>query len=508
MRILTKKQAKELDLMAMVKEGIPGEQLMGNAGMAIAKLAEEITASNANMAIAVVCGKGNNGGDGFAAAQILKDCGRNIDVYSLYPESNITGDAKTFYSKLIEAGQEVQFIAHSPTKNISYSLIIDAVLGTGVRGELQSEITSWIRWMDEQNSQILSADIPSGLHADTGLVNPICVTANKTVTIGYPKIGMLHNDGPDASGEIVTADIGFPNLLEKKKDMHWSIFDDSDMKTLFPKLPRNSSKHSQGKVLLIAGSKGMTGAAVLAGIGAMRTGAGLVKACVPESLNTIFETKMTEVMTIPCEDHDLGRLQMDNIKLLKSAIKWCDCVVIGPGIGNHSSTKNMVEKIVVTSNIPMVIDADALEIFYDNDQLLSKVEAPFIITPHCGELSKILKVGKTHLENNFPEMASNLSKNINGVLVAKNAPTITLKGSHGIFNPSGNSGLSTGGTGDVLSGMLGSLMAQGFDPFIASQIGVFLHGKAADICARELGQRGMIASDLLNTIPKAIALYE
>ena len=508
MRVVSRSQAKELDAFAMNKRGIPGEFLMKNAGKAIAGLAFELTASALNPTVAVICGKGNNGGDGFAAAEYLKKWGREINVFSVGEESTIKGDAKHFYSRLIECGHIVKFNKRPPSGKSSYSIIIDAVLGTGVKGKIRPEITPWIRWINHQDSLIISADIPSGLDADTGSINPSCVLADKTVTMGFPKLGMLVHKGPEMSGAIVTADIGFPNLPNTLKGMQWSVFDDSKIMDLFPPLPINASKHSQGNVLIIAGSKGMTGAAVLASMAAMRSGAGLVKACVPESLNSIFEIKMTEVMTIPCDDQNTGFLLLDNFNSVMDALDWCDAAVIGPGVGTDSSTQALVKKVILSSNKPMVIDADALKPFFGNIRLFSEIKAPYIITPHCGELSKILKKDRLHLESNFPGSASRLSKEINGILVAKNAPTLCCNKKKGVINSSGNPGLATGGTGDVLSGILASLLAQGLEPFTAAKIGVFLHGKAADMCTKELGQRGMLATDVLHAIPKAISFYE
>ncbi|MDP6532725.1 MAG: NAD(P)H-hydrate dehydratase [Candidatus Marinimicrobia bacterium] len=508
MRILTKTQAKDLDVFAMKSKGIPSDFLMENAGRAIAGETFEMTTSALKPSIAVVCGKGNNGGDGFAAAHFLKKWGREVDVFSTCPEASIKGDAKQFFEKLIAAECVVKFIKRPPTATKSYSVIIDAMLGTGASGTIRKEAAAWIRWINKQDAKIISADIPSGLGSDNGSFDPVCVKAEKTVTMGFPKLGLMIYKGPESAGEVVTADIGFPKIPNNLKGFHWSVFDESTIEDALPALPKTASKHTQGNVLIIAGSKGMTGAGVLASMAAARSGAGLVKAVVPESLNTVFELKMTEVMTIPCKDNGIGILTGDNFRPIKDALNWCDVAVIGPGLGTDRATLALIKKVVLSLKKPMVIDADALRMFYGNIQLFSKIKAPFVITPHCGELSKILNMERKNLEVDFPETSSKLSQKISGTLVAKNAPTITLQKKNGVINSSGNSGLATGGTGDVLSGLIGGLMTQGMDPFFASQVGVFLHGKAADIVSGKTGKRGMIASDLLDAIPEAMAMYE
>jgi len=508
MRILSKTQAKDLDVFAMKSKGISGNFLMENAGRAIAGETFEMTASELKPSIAIVCGKGNNGGDGFAAAYFLNKWGREIHVFSTCPEASIKGDAKQFFEKLIAAGCMVKFIKRPPSATKSYSVIIEAVLGTGASGTVRKEAAAWIRWINKNDAKIISADIPSGLDSDSGSFDPVCVKATKTVTMGFPKLGLMIHKGPECTGEVVTADIGFPKIPNNMQGFHWSVFDESTVEDSLPALPKTASKHTQGNVLIIGGSKGMTGAGVLASMAAARSGAGLVKACVPESLNPIFEMKMTEVMTIPCEDNGSGSLCEDNLETILGALNWCDAAVIGPGLGTNVSVRELVKNVLFSSKKPLVIDADALRPFYGNIRLFSKIKAPYVITPHCGELSKILKMDRKILEETFPKSASKLSQKIRGILAAKNAPTITLRNKEGVINSSGNPGLATGGTGDVLSGLIAGLMAQGMEPFLASQLGVFFHGKAADIVQKANGKRGLIASDLLDALPEAMASYE
>lgn len=508
MRILTVKQSRELDRIAMQKNYIPVEELMKNAGRHLAGIVKEQSANELEAKIAVVCGKGNNGGDGFAAAGFLVDWNCNVDVFCTVQKKDIKGAPKHFYSLLEEKGQEIRFIKAPPRKHGKYIVVVDAVLGTGFKGRVRPDSVPWLNWMNRMDSQIISADIASGLDADNGLADKSAVRADKTVTMGYPKLGMELNDGPACGGEIVPVDIGFPEIPDNMPGFNWSLFDESSVQDNLPALEKSTYKHQQGKVLVLAGSTGMTGAAVLSSMAALCSGAGLVKAFAPASLNSIYEIKMTEVMTIPCEDNGKGYFGMENLETIKANLDWCDVLVIGPGLGSESETQNLVKNLVTTVKKPMVLDADGLRPFYRKTGLIAKISAPFVMTPHYGELARILNKSIPELKAGLPTFLTGLCGKIKGVLVAKNAPTICIDGKLGVINTSGNPGLATAGTGDVLTGIIASLIAQGLDTFFAAQMGVFLHGRAAELFARDTGQRGLVASDLLYSVSKTISQYE
>jgi len=316
-------------------------------------------------------------------------------------------------------------------------------------------------------------------------------------------------DGPSLSGETHVADIGFPDkVLNNLKGLKWKLLQEKNVSHLLKPLNVDTNKYKQGKVLIIAGSKGMTGAAALCSFGAFRVGAGLVISAAPSSINDVYEKKMTEAMTIICEDDNHGYFLLKNFDEVSKKFDWADVVIIGPGIGYHNQTIDFAKKIITTCNKPMIIDADGLRVFAGNNKLFSDIKAPFVITPHYGELSRILDVDIQIINNQFTSIVDDFMETFKGVLVAKNAPTCTLYNNNVYINSSGNPGLSTAGTGDILAGMIGGFIAQGIKTEDASKLAVYIHGKAADNYVKKNGMRGMIASDILNEIPLLLSKYE
>jgi NAD(P)H-hydrate epimerase len=252
----------------------------------------------------------------------------------------------------------------------------------------------------------------------------------------------------------------------------------------------------------------MTGAAALCAFGAFRVGAGLVISAAPQSINDIYEKKITEAMTLICDDDNKGCFLLKNYEDISKKFDWADVVIIGPGVGQDIQTFNLVEKIIRNCTKPIVIDADGLKVFDKNRQLFNKIKVPFVITPHYGEMSRILDVDSQFIKNKFTSIIDEFMDDFKGVLIAKNAPSCTLFRNDVYINSSGNPGLSTAGTGDILAGMIGGLIAQGISIKDASRLAVYIHGKAADNYVKNNGMRGMIASDILNEIPSLLSKYE
>ena len=509
MKLLTQKQSKELDKISSDTFKIEGVQLMENAGKCISDLFINTLCKIDNPTIAIVCGKGNNGGDGFAAAIFLHSKKYYPEIFCICSLDDLSYDSRVFADQCLDIGINIQFSCITVVDDLKYDFIIDGLLGNGVKGPVRENLYPWIKKINKSKAKVLSIDIPSGLQADIGIAEPVGVHADYTVTMGYPKIGLTMRDGPLLCGEIHVADIGFPKkAFNHLNDLKWNLFLEKDISTLLKPLHIDTNKYKQGKVLIIAGSKGMTGAAALCAFGAFRVGAGLVVSAAPQSINDIYEKKITEAMTIICDDEDKGYFLSKNYEEVSKKFDWADVVIIGPGIGQNQQTIDFAEKIIATCSKPLVIDADALRVFSQNRKLLDNIQVPFVITPHYGEMSRLLDIDSKIIINQFATIVNDFMVSFKGVLVAKNAPSCTLYDNIVHVNSSGNPGLSTAGTGDILAGMIGGFIAQGLNCNDASKLAVYIHGKAADNYVKNNGMRGMIASDILNIIPSLLSNYE
>ncbi len=506
MRLLTKEQARELDRIAIKKMGIPGVDLMGKAGSVIAEYAQNMIAGIHNPKIVIICGNGNNAGDGYKAALELQKVGVSPQIFIISDKKSVKGDSLVYYEKCIKENVTLTHSSEPPKQK--FDLIIDAIFGTGFRGELSSSILDFTKWINSQNSLVLSIDIPSGVNANSGFIAENAVIADITVTMGMIKVGMTLEPGKSNCGEIIPADIGFPDIYNELPGMKYRMVDE-DLAYEYLKVPDViTNKHRQGKVLVIAGSRGMTGAAILASRGSINSGAGLVTTCAPKSLNNIYEKNIIEGLTVSCEDEEKGYFTKKNYDEIEKYFDWSDTILIGPGLGQNDLTKELVKKIVTNYTKPLIIDADGLRCFTEDLRLFKEIKSDCIITPHHGELARLIKITTSVLSKNIIEYLQKFMDEFIGTLVAKNAPTLIAHGNEIVVNPTGNQGLATGGTGDVLAGVIASFLAQGMPTSIAAELGVFIHGKAADNVVKRKGYRGLIASDLLDSLPQAIMTYE
>ncbi|MEE9572951.1 MAG: NAD(P)H-hydrate epimerase, partial [Candidatus Neomarinimicrobiota bacterium] len=327
MRLLTKEQARELDRIAIEQMGIPGVDLMGKAGSAVAEYAQKMMAGIHNPKVAIICGKGNNAGDGYKAAIELQKVGINPQIFILIDKKDVKNDSLIYYEKCLKKNIVLTHSIELPKQK--YDLIIDAILGTGFRGQLSSPIVDFTKWINSQNSLVLSIDTPSGVYANSGNIAENAIIADATVTMGMIKVGMTLEPGKSHCGEIIPADIGFPDIYDELSGMKYRMVDEN-LAYRYLKAPAvNTYKHHQGKVLIIAGSRGMTGAAILASLGTIRSGAGLVTTCAPESLNNIYETNIIEGLTASCEDDGKGYFTEKNYDEIEKYFEWSDAILIG-----------------------------------------------------------------------------------------------------------------------------------------------------------------------------------
>ncbi|MEA1881903.1 MAG: NAD(P)H-hydrate dehydratase [Candidatus Marinimicrobia bacterium] len=507
MRLITREQAQQLDRLSMTEYGISGELLMGNAGQKIAEFIRSELMDIHEPHIGIVCGKGNNGGDGFAAAAVLNYWGFRIVIYSLPGVEDIQGNSQIYHEKCKKAGLDIVYDSEPPVSKSEFDLMIDGLLGTGFKGMVREELFPWVSWLNNA-TRTISVDIPSGVNANTGLVDKNAVKASHTITMGSSKLGMALEPGRSNGGTIHAVDIGFPNIMDSLDGRKWTSITAGEIQSILKPLNKSTHKHVQGKVLFLAGSTGMTGAAYLSTMAALRSGVGLTVTIAPASLNSIYEEKITEGMTVACEDERRGYLRETNFEEVMKWVDWCDVLAIGPGLGQNEGTVSLIEKLVQSVEKSMVIDADGLRPFYNNMSLFKKIKGDFVITPHIGELSQLTGLPSKSIQNDLPGTIDEMMADFTGVLIAKFAPSLVAWGGQGAVNSTGNPGLATAGSGDVLTGVVASFMAQGLFAAKAAKAAVYIHGKAADQLAKSISQRGMIAGDLLYKIARVLHEYE
>ena len=330
MKLLTIAQAKRLDGIGLKKHITTGQSLMKNAGRCVSDFAISLLQKEKNPEILVICGKGNNGGDGFAAASILKDNNYNVNIHTLVSEKEISGEGLKYFLECKKKGVLISFSLE--IQNSSFpDLIIDGLFGTGLSRAICPKIFKYIQWVNQSNSKVLAIDIPSGLNGNTGEVCSIAVKADKTITFGYPKLGMILKKGPEYCGQIIEKDIGFPEISDTRLGgISWTKFSEEKCKEFLKKPELDNHKYTSGKVLIIAGSKGMTGAAILSTTAALRSGAGLTITTTPSSLNYIYETNLIEGITFSLPDEERGYLDISHYDSIMEKVEWADSVLIGP----------------------------------------------------------------------------------------------------------------------------------------------------------------------------------
>jgi len=505
MRILTKNQSKNLDKTSINKFNIAESALMDSAAKCIFNYIENHkNIFEKKPRILILCGKGNNGGDSICLANMLKGKDYDVHVHFLLEKKQISNLSLKHHDKYLELYGSISY-GIEIKKYDDFDFLVDGIIGIGFRGTLSQDLIDWVNWINHSNLFVLSVDIPSGLNADNGLASPIAIKANVTITFGYAKIGLYLADGKDHVGEVIIKDIGFPKeALEIQDNIDFRLFTAEAAKEILTKVPSNTYKQNRGKVLIIAGCSGMTGAAILSTYGALRAGTGVTITVCPSSLSSIYEKHILEGMTLSCNDNGKGYLSLDNYDEIMEKIEWADSLVIGPGLGLEKDTMSLVAKLVNEVNKPIVLDADGLAVFPSLNGPLDNL----VITPHLGELSRILNIEKNILLKNFIQIVKNFMVEYPGVAIIKHVPACVFNGQKMSLNSTGNPGLATAGSGDVLSGIIASFISQKMNSYDACRLSSYFHGLAADNQIKYKGTRGLIASDLPLEIAKVINEYE
>lgn len=503
MRLVSAAEMREIDRIAIASFGIPGLTLMEKAGRAVAEAAAQLDGAAGR--IVVVCGAGNNGGDGFAAARLLRAVGRNVQCIALVPGDRLPADARSMREQAQRAGVSIADQHQNPSFQAGAGdVVVDALLGTGVTRAPEGAFAAAIACVNQagQNgAKVLAVDLPSGLSSDSGLPLGPCVKADRTVTFGFLKRGLVLHPGAELCGELTIADIGIPAAASDRVPGTCELLTDANARALVPVRPADMHKGDAGHVLVVAGSPGKTGAANLCLGGALRGGAGLVTlATRAEALGAALEGR-PEAMSEPLRG--TGPLKLADLEGLVAAAKAANALVMGPGIPRGGETGELIRRFLEASKIPAVLDADALNALAGAPALaaLATLPSPVILTPHPGEMARLLGIAVAQVQADRIGQATRAAKQWRATVILKGARTIVAdpEGTSAVI-PTGNPGMATGGTGDVLAGLVGALLAGGLAPGAAARAGAFVHGRAGDLAARGFGQRGLLAGDLARAI--------
>jgi ADP-dependent NAD(P)H-hydrate dehydratase / NAD(P)H-hydrate epimerase len=511
MKITTAAEMREIDRATTERFGVQSLTLMENAGSAIAQfILERYVDANR---VTVVCGKGNNGGDGFVVARKLHRAGRVVDVLLLAPTSDLRGDALSMFERLplrpivLQSQQELQ--AESSRSLANCDLIVDAVLGTGFQPPVKGISADAIAEMNRSGKPIVAVDIPSGTDSDSmsGQPNDKIVRADAIVTFTAPR--PAHVFGNLTRGPIVIAPIGSPpEVIVSKLDLELTT--PGDIASLFAPRPMDSNKGMYGHVLIVGGSLGKSGAAAMAGMAALRAGCGLSTVATPGSALASVAGFAAELMTEPLPETGKGTIAMGAIEggAFGQILKSADVVAMGPGIGRNTETTEFVHEAVRQIKVPLVLDADGLNAFQGRTDGLDGRQRPLVLTPHPGEMSRLTGISIKDVQADRLSVARNFARHHQLILVLKgNRTIIALPDGTAWVNPTGNPGMATGGTGDILTGMTVGIIGQMQNDVARAAIAaVYMHGLAGDIAAAKVGEHSLVATDLLGALPEAFRL--
>ncbi|MGB5746490.1 MAG: NAD(P)H-hydrate dehydratase [Desulfobacterales bacterium] len=511
MYLVTASEMQEMDRRTIEDFGIPGMVLMESAGRGATRFLFEQFPDIENKRVGVIAGRGNNGGDGYVMARYLKQKGVHVQVYLLATANRVQGDAaanlkllKPLDIPLVEIPDEASFSKYQ-SEMAGFDVWIDAILGTGLKSDVKGFFKTVIEFINGLNKPVFAVDVPSGLNSDTGQVCGACIRASATATFAFAKTGHIIHPGAQYTGALNIVDIGIPpHIVEEVMPRQWLLTKDRIQSCLTPRMP-DAHKGTTGHLLVIAGSPGKTGAAAMTAISALRSGAGLVTLGIAETLNPVLESQVLEAMTAPLPETQPGVLDESALDPIINLMEGKKCVAIGPGLGPAEKTQNLVLKLVKSAPIPLVVDADGLNSLAGHAQILKNARAPVILTPHPGEMARLMDTGVSAVQQDRIKCAREFAGGFNVHLILKGARTVIAHPDGRVFiNPTGNAGMASGGMGDVLTGIIAGLIVQGLSPEYACRAGVYLHGAAADSLAQSMGPYGYLAGDLMGAIPGEI----
>jgi NAD(P)H-hydrate epimerase len=499
MKIVSSKEMAKIESKA-IQSGSLDAEFMEEAGLSIARLAHAIIERNdIKSQVTLICGKGNNGADAYVAGIHLLNMGYSVDAMQLLPFKGCTQLCQVNQTRFFNAGGLVKEISNPDDLSLPLNgLIIDGLFGTGFNGKIQEPLASIIYKINHSKIPVLSVDIPSGLNGDTGMASNLAIKATETAFLGLPKIGFFINDGWNHVGKLRYVDFGLPFKSVKDAKTSFEMLEIAQAKSLMPLIIRSRNKYEAGYVVALAGSKEMPGASILSTTASLKSGAGIVKLLFNEDMREALAFAPHELIKIPfaISDHTLVLEQLNK----------ATAVLVGPGLGTNSTTVKLLKKIMPKLKTPSVLDADALNIIASN-----KINIPknSILTPHKGELERLLGL-KNYYESvdlEFLSLAYDFAVKHSVTLILKGGPTFIFTKDKPIYvNITGDPGMATAGSGDVLTGLLASFLAAGLEPHDAALLGTFLHGVAGEIAAENKTSYCMIASDIIDSLPQAFKI--
>ena len=511
MRVLNGLQMKEADRRTIGKLKIPSLVLMENAGRQVVAAMESAFENLSTRSVAVLCGSGSNGGDGFVVARALSEKEVRVSVFLLCSKSDVRDDALIHLESLANAGISVTEIFNKEEWELSgsevtkHDVIVDALLGTGLSRPLEGLLKRVVADINAACVPVVAVDIPSGLSSETHRLIGDTIQATLTVTFGAPKLPHVLAPGVGRTGDLVVADIGIPtSIIDELGGPRLNLVTPEDICRLIPVRDQEAHKGNFGRVLVVAGSLGKTGAACLAGLGALRSGAGLVTVATPGSCLSMVSAGAAEYMTLPLTESASGTVDERALEQILDA--KCDVIAVGPGLGTDSGPANVVKGLIARAEVPVIVDADALTVL-GNQQVAfrGRGQAKLVITPHPGEMARLCGVSAEDVQRDRVEVARRFAVEHEVYVVLKGARTVVAAPEGTVFlNISGNSGMATGGTGDVLTGVMAAWLAQIKDVKGACQVAVYLHGAAGDLAAERQGEVALIASDVVESLGQAL----
>jgi len=514
MYLVTAAEMQQMDGDTIHSFGIPGRVLMENAGRGTTRVLFDKFSATADKRLAVLAGRGNNGGDGFVVARCAAQRGLRVVVYLLASADRLTGDARANFDLLrpldvpVVEIPDAERLADCKTAMAHHDIWVDAVFGTGLNSDIRGHYREAIDMVNRLHRPVLAVDMPSGINADTGRICGNCIRADATATFAFPKIGHVVLPGKTYTGSLEVIDIGIPPHIASAVAPRQRLTTPAAVSSRLVRRQSGAHKGDTGHLLVIAGSTGKTGAAAMACQAAMRTGAGLVSLGAPRSLNAVLETMLLEVMTVPLPETDTGSLSRQAGDPIARLLPGKRCLAIGPGLGMDAETGQLVRRLLPECEIPMVIDADGLNHITGRPELFEKLKAPAVLTPHPGEMARLTGLSTSRVQHDRVNCARDFATSTGTIVVLKGAGTIIAAPDGQVHvNPTGNPGMAAGGMGDVLTGMIAGLITQGCSPGMAAVAGVYLHGSAADALASAGTPTGYLASELLDRIPEQLGAH-